>query len=56
MYLNNRCNASFGHVILGHFKTLDVAIGSHVNFTVELEHPKIMSEAYGILEKVILFE
>lgn len=38
------------------FQTFDLAINSHVNFTVELEHPKITSEAYGVLEKVILFE
>jgi hypothetical protein len=36
------------------FQTYDGAAGSHINFTVELEHPKIIDEAYSVVEHVIL--
>jgi hypothetical protein len=38
------------------FQTFDSAIGSHVNFTVEVEHPRIVAEAYGVIERVIMHE
>jgi hypothetical protein len=38
------------------FQTFDSAIGSHLNFTVEIEHPNIVNEAYSVVERVILNE
>jgi hypothetical protein len=54
--LEHRMQREFWTCNFRTFQTFDLAIGSDVNFTVELEHPTIMSEAYGVLEKVILFE
>jgi hypothetical protein len=38
------------------FQTYDDDEGSHINFTVEVEHPKIANEVYSIIERVILHE
>jgi hypothetical protein len=38
------------------FQTFDTARGSAINFTVEIEHPKIMAEAYTVVERSILYE
>ncbi len=38
------------------FQTFDSSSDSHVNFTAEVEHPKIMEEAYSVVQRVILHE
>jgi hypothetical protein len=38
------------------FQTFDSEIGSRLHFTVEVEHPKIVNEAYSVVERVILHE
>lgn len=38
------------------FQTYDDVVGSHINFTVAVEHPKIANEVYSIVERVILHE
>ena len=38
------------------FQTFDSKLGSSVNFTMEVEHPKIMREAYCVVEQIILSE
>lgn len=47
-YMNERRKQSYRS-----YQTFDERNNSHVSFTLQLEHPKIMSEVYGIIEAVI---
>ena len=38
------------------FQIFDPMSGSHLNLTIEVEHPRITHEAYSVLEQLILFE
>jgi len=36
------------------FQTFDSSTGTHINFIVEVEHPKIVEETYRVLEQLIV--